>query len=162
MSRAGATHDAPARAADPDHVRGVRHPTGHAGVPRAPIVRAWESRGTCAAIRGFRASRPRAPRDHEIAEHRRRAIDHDPTLRARGRQHYERIQAEFARAASERLGAAPTDLRPQIFAGAAMAFLWTMETAAREDADGTHALLEDGFAALRATFDALAAGTGPR
>lgn len=98
--------------------------------------------------------------DPEIARLRRGAIEHDPELRARDRQLFERVQSEVARAVARDVGGSAEDMGPQIFAGATMAFFWKLGSLALED-DPQDAgdLLTEGFALLRAT---LAAVTGAR
>lgn len=98
--------------------------------------------------------------DPEIARLRRAAIEHDPELRARERQLWDRLQAELARAVARETDGAPDDMGPQVFAGAAMGFFWTLGSLAREDdpQDG-EALFREGFALLRATLSAASAGS---
>jgi len=64
--------------------------------------------------------------DPEISRLRDAAIAHDPALRARAHQQFERVQSEIAAAVARDIGAAAEDAGPQTFAGAAMAFLFTL------------------------------------
>jgi AcrR family transcriptional regulator len=96
--------------------------------------------------------------DPEIARLRRAAIEHDPDLRARDRQHFERLQGEVARSFAKDTGAAPEDMGPQIVAGATMAFLWRLgSTALEDDPQDAAGLLAEGYALLRATVAAITA-----
>jgi AcrR family transcriptional regulator len=95
--------------------------------------------------------------DPEISRLRRAAIEHDPELRARDRQHYEQIESEIARAVAHDTGAAPEDMGPQLFAGAAMAFLRKLGSMTLEPRDATKdARVAVGFAFLRAGLASLA------
>lgn len=88
----------------------------------------------------FSAAGEIAEPDPEITRLRNDAIQHDPELRARYRQYFERIQVEFAHAAARDTGSSPDDIGPQLLAGAAMAFL---EQLAAITASGGHS---DGLA----------------
>lgn len=99
--------------------------------------------------------------DPEMAQLRRAAIEHDPDLRARERQYFERLQSELARAVGQQLDCSPDDMGPQIFAGAAMGFFWKIGSTAREpDPGNVAAMLEEGYALLRATLEAVTASRG--
>lgn len=94
--------------------------------------------------------------DPEIARLRRAAIEHDPELRARDRQHFEQVQAEVARAAAAAVEGAAEAMDPQIFAGAAMAFLWKIGSMGLEnDPKDVERHLEEGYALLRVTLGSI-------
>lgn len=94
--------------------------------------------------------------DPEIARLRRAAIEHDTELRARDRQHFEHLQSEVARAVGQDLGTSAEDMGPQIFSGAAMAFLWKLGSLAlQDDPQDVEALIGEGYALLRATLVAV-------
>jgi AcrR family transcriptional regulator len=98
--------------------------------------------------------------DPELARLRRAAIEHDPELRARDRQHYERLQAEIAKGVARDVGGEPGDMGPQIFAGAAMGFLWKLGELSREDGEGPRdglPLITEGLGLLRGTLAAVTA-----
>jgi AcrR family transcriptional regulator len=98
----------------------------------------------------------REPIDPEISRLRRQAIEHDPELRARDRQHLEQIQTEVARAVARDIGASPRDVGPQVFAGAAMAFLYSLGALALEARDeALEAQIAVGFEFLRAGLASL-------
>jgi AcrR family transcriptional regulator len=98
----------------------------------------------------------REPTDPEIYRLRREAIEHDPELRARERQHLEQIQSEVARAVAQDIGASPQDMGPQVFAGAAMAFLYGLSSLARKPRDeAVDAQTAAGFEFLRAGLASL-------
>jgi hypothetical protein len=92
--------------------------------------------------------------DPEISRLRREAIEHDPELRARDRQHLEQIQSEVARAVAQDLGAAEHDIGPQALAGATMAFLYSLSSPTLPQ-DGVEAQLAGGFKFLRAGLASL-------
>jgi len=97
--------------------------------------------------------------DPEIARLRRTAIEHDPELRARDRQHFERLQTEVASVVARDIGADPEDMGPHIFAGAAMGFFWKIGSTAREDVpQDIEALFTEGYALLRGTLAAVTGG----
>jgi AcrR family transcriptional regulator len=102
----------------------------------------------------------REPSEREIARLRREAIEHDPELRARQRQHLEQIQIEVARAAADDIGASPQDMGPQLLAATAMAFLYALGSLAAKKHDETvPAQMAIGFDFLRAGLTAI---TPPR
>jgi AcrR family transcriptional regulator len=91
----------------------------------------------------------------EISRLRDAAITHDPVLRARAQLQLERVQSEIAAAVARDTGAAAEDIGPQTFAGAAMAFLFTLRAI---DLDGrTDAVAQTavGLAFLRAGLASL-------
>ncbi len=75
----------------------------------------------------------RSRTDPDIRRLRYQAIAHNPEVRARDRQHLDRIRDEVAQAAARDVGASATDVGPQIFAGATMAFLETFRAIAWND-----------------------------
>ncbi|WP_026909809.1 hypothetical protein [Patulibacter minatonensis] len=96
--------------------------------------------------------------DPEIARLRRTAIEHDPELRARDRQYFETLQSALALAVAAQFGVSEDDMGPQIFGGAAMAFLWRLGSIAlRDDPQDVEALVAEGFDLLRATLAAVSA-----
>ena len=68
----------------------------------------------------------RGESDLELARLRNDAIQHDPELRGRYHQFFERFQQEVAHAAARDTGTSPASMGPQLLAGAAMAFLQQM------------------------------------
>lgn len=59
----------------------------------------------------------------ELTQLRNEAIQHDPELRARYHQFFERLQVEIARQVAYDTGTAPDDTGPRLLAGAAMVFM---------------------------------------
>lgn len=102
----------------------------------------------------------REPHDAEIAGLRRKAIEHDPDLRARDRQHLEQIHTEIARAVAHDIGASAQDMGPQLFAGAATAFLCNLRSTGLEPRDD--ALDAQMAAGLELLRTGLASLTPPR
>jgi AcrR family transcriptional regulator len=97
----------------------------------------------------------REGRDPEVSRLRDAAIAHDPALRAREHQQLEQVRSEITAAVARDTGAAPEDVGPQTFAGAAMAFLFALlaiDLAGRTDAAEQTA---EGVAFLRAGLTTL-------
>ena len=97
----------------------------------------------------------REQRDPEITRLRDAAIAHDPELRARAHQHLEQIQSEIAQAVARDIGVAAQDVRPQTFAGAAMAFLFTLRSIGLEGRGDGPAQMAIGVEFLRAGLAAI-------
>jgi AcrR family transcriptional regulator len=93
--------------------------------------------------------------DPEVTRLRRQAIEHDPELRARERQYLERIQLEVARAVAKDIGASVKDVGPQVFAGAVMAFLYSLTSLSLKPKRALHAQMAAGFEFLRAGLASL-------
>lgn len=99
--------------------------------------------------------------DAETARLRERAIQHDPELRARAHRHFDELQSELAAAAARDLGESPADSGPQVFAGAAMAYLFTLRADRLDRPDhGSRGERpgDDGIRFLRAGLAALTKG----
>ncbi len=75
--------------------------------------------------------------DRELARLRNDAIQHDPELRARYRQFFERVQLEVADVVARDQSVARGDMGPQLLAGAVMAFIQQMAAmSVRDDTSG--------------------------
>jgi AcrR family transcriptional regulator len=92
----------------------------------------------------------------EIARLRDAAIAHDAELRARAHQHLEQVQSEIAAAVARDVGIPAEDVGPQAFAGAAIAFLFTLRSIGLDARPDTSAQLDVGLEFLRAGLAALA------
>ena len=88
--------------------------------------------------------------DPDISRLRDDAITHDPVLRARAHQQLEQVQSEIAAAVARDTGAAAEDAGPQTFAGAAMAFLFTLRALGLDGRGDSAAQTAAGVAFLRA------------
>jgi AcrR family transcriptional regulator len=97
----------------------------------------------------------REQHDPEIARLREAAIAHDPELRARAHQHLEKVQSEIARAVALDIGVAARDVGPQTFAGAVLAFLFTLRSIDLEARGDGPVQLAVGVEFLRAGLAAL-------
>jgi AcrR family transcriptional regulator len=97
----------------------------------------------------------REQRDPEITRLRDAAIAHDPELRARAHQHLEQIQSEIAQAVARDIGVSAQDVRPQTFAGAVMAFLFTLRSIGLERRGDGPAQMAIGVEFLRAGLAAI-------
>jgi AcrR family transcriptional regulator len=92
----------------------------------------------------------REQHDPEIARLREAAIAHDPELRARAHQHLEKVQSEIAQAVARHIGVSAQDVGPQTFAGAVMAFLFTLRSIDLDGREDGSAQLSVGLVFLRA------------
>ena len=99
----------------------------------------------------------REQHDPEITRLRETAIAHDPELRARAHQHLEKVQSEVAEAVARDIGVSAEDVGPQAFAGAAMAFLFTLRSIDLEGRGDGPAQMAVGLEFLRAGLAALTA-----
>jgi AcrR family transcriptional regulator len=88
--------------------------------------------------------------DPEISRLRDAAIAHDPALRARAYQQFQRIQSEITAAVARDTGATAEDVGPQTFAGAAMAFLFALRAIDLDGRTDAAAQTAVGVAFLRA------------
>jgi AcrR family transcriptional regulator len=93
--------------------------------------------------------------DAEITRLREAAITHDPELRARAHRHLERVQSEIAAAAARDVGGSAQDVGPQIFAGAAMGFLFALRSIGLESRGDDVAQQAAGIAFLRGGLAAI-------
>jgi AcrR family transcriptional regulator len=93
--------------------------------------------------------------DPEISRLREAAIAHDPELRARAHQHLEKVQSEIARAVARDIGVSAADVRPQAFAGAVMAFLFTLRSIDLDGRGDGPAQAAIGFEFLKASLASL-------
>ena len=93
--------------------------------------------------------------DPDISRLRDAAITHDPVLRARAQLQLERVQSEIAAAVARDTGTAAEDAGPQTFAGAAMAFLFTLRAIDLDGRTDAAAQTTVGVAFLRAGLASL-------
>jgi AcrR family transcriptional regulator len=97
----------------------------------------------------------REQHDPEITRLREAAIAHDAELRGRAHQHLEKVQSEIARAVARDISVSAQDAGPQTFAGAAMAFLFTLRSIGLEGRGDGPAQTAVGVEFLRAGLAAL-------
>jgi AcrR family transcriptional regulator len=97
--------------------------------------------------------------DAETAQLRERAIKHDPELRARAHRHFDELQSEIAAAVARDLGGSPDDSGPQVVAGAAMAYLFTLRAVRQDGRSKTSRRADDdGIRFLRAGLAGITKG----
>jgi AcrR family transcriptional regulator len=102
--------------------------------------------------------------DLELRGLRSRAIAHDPDLRARFAQHFDRAHRAVAEAVAADIGGSPEAAGPQMIAAATIAMLRVVERLSAEQAAVGLAELERGFDVLRGALGALSSsrtGTAP-
>jgi AcrR family transcriptional regulator len=97
--------------------------------------------------------------DPEIARLRDTAIAHDPELRARAHRHFDQLQSEIAAAVARDIGGSPDDVGPQVFAGAAMGFLFALRSSYLEQRGDASTRMAEGVMFLRSGLASLSASS---